>query len=369
MSERFTVTYHVRSTAADIDARAQTIAVEQSVEMPLAAITSEAVLNDIVGEVQGIDDLGDGAFSVRIGLAVDTVGQDSGQLLNMAFGNTSLHDDVVLRDIDFPPSLLGVFPGPRLGIAALRARLKLRHRALTGSALKPQGLSPQALATLAEHMARGGLDFIKDDHGLANQSYSQFEQRVRACAEGVQNGARVTGHPTRYIPSVTGNLDQMRAQVRGLRKFGVDCLMIAPMICGFPAMQALVAEFPDMAVFAHPSMGGAARIAPELLIGKLFRLMGADAVIFPNYGGRFGYSQDTCRALADNARFTGDGRGAALPVPAGGMTVDRAKEIVEFYGSDTMLLIGGNLLMAKERITEETEHFVRAVGQYSLGVS
>ena len=68
--------------------------------------------------------------------------------------------------------------------------------------------------------------------------------------------------------------------------------MLAPLIAGFANMQALVAEFPDMAFFAHPSLGGAARIAPALLIGKLFRLIGADAVIFPNYGGRFGYSPD-----------------------------------------------------------------------------
>ena len=59
--------------------------------------------------------------------------------------------------------------------------------------------------------------------------------------------------------------------------------MLAPMVAGFATMQALVAEFPDMAFFAHPSLGGAARIAPPLLIGMLFRLIGADAVIFPNY--------------------------------------------------------------------------------------
>ena len=58
MTERFAVTYHVRSDAASIEARAQAIAVEQSVEMPLEAIDEPAVLRDIVGEVQSIDDLG-----------------------------------------------------------------------------------------------------------------------------------------------------------------------------------------------------------------------------------------------------------------------------------------------------------------------
>ena len=69
MSDRMAVTYHVRSDAASIEARAQTIAVEQSVEMPLEAIDEPSVLRDIVGEVQSIDDLGGGVFAVRIGLA------------------------------------------------------------------------------------------------------------------------------------------------------------------------------------------------------------------------------------------------------------------------------------------------------------
>jgi ribulose-bisphosphate carboxylase large chain len=367
VSGRFTVTYHVRSTAGDIETRAQGIAVEQSVEMPLAAIDDEAVLSDIVGMVEGIDDIGGGLFAVRIGLATATAGHDAGQLLNMVFGNTSLHDDVVLADISVPEVLIQAFGGPRHGIAELRFRLKLHGRALTGSALKPQGLPAEGLATLAEHLARGGLDFIKDDHGLADQHYSRFAERVSACAAAVARAVRSTGHPTRYVPSLTGNLDQLRAQVGVARDLGLDCVMLAPMICGFPAMQALVRECPDMAFFAHPSLGGAARIAPDLLIGGLFRLMGADAVIFPSFGGRFGYSRERCGRLADNARRTDDGMKAALPVPAGGMTLERTREILDFYGDDTMLLIGGNLLMARDGITEEAARFARAVAAHNLG--
>nr|WP_294516336.1 RuBisCO large subunit C-terminal-like domain-containing protein [uncultured Rhodopila sp.] len=363
---RFTVSYRVRGSAADIEARAKGIAVEQSVEMPLAAIDDEAILSDIVGVVERIEDLGGGLFDVSIGLATATVGHDAGQFLNMVFGNTSLHEDVVLRDVAVPDALAEAFGGPRHGIAALRHRLKLHGRAMTGSALKPQGLPPERLALLAEHLARGGLDFIKDDHGLADQSYSRFAERVSACAAGVARGVRATGHPTRYIPSVTGDLDRMRAQALLARDEGIDCLMVAPMISGFPAVQALVRAFPEMAFFAHPSLGGAARIAPELLIGSLFRLIGADAVIFPTYGGRFGYSPDTCRRLAANARRCDDGMKAALPVPAGGIGLERVREILDFYGEDTMLLIGGSLLLAREHIIQATEQFTRAVADHAL---
>jgi ribulose-bisphosphate carboxylase large chain len=101
-------------------------------------------------------------------------------------------------------------------------------------------------------------------------------------------------------------------------------------------------------------MGGAARIAPELLLGKLFPALGCGAVIFPTYGGRFGYSAATCRELTANAK-------PALAVPAGGITLNRVSELLDFYGSDTMLLIGGNLLMAADRITEESAAFAKAV--------
>ena len=44
------------------------------------------------------------------------------------------------------------------------------------------------------------------------------------------------------------------------------------------------------------------------------------------------------------------------------MTLARTAEILDFHGPDTMLLIGGNLLLARESIATESEHFARAVG-------
>ena len=45
------------------------------------------------------------------------------------------------------------------------------------------------------------------------------------------------------------------------------------------------------------------------------------------------------------------------------MTLARVPEILDFYGPQTMLLIGGSLLDAKARLTEETASFVAAVHQ------
>jgi ribulose-bisphosphate carboxylase large chain len=367
MSPGLEAVYRVRSDARSIGDRARAIAVEQSVEMPVSAIEDDYILSNIVGRVVGIEPRDAGTFEVRIALAAETVGQDPGQLINMLFGNTSIHDDVVLHDAEIPAELIKSFGGPRHGLHGLRQKVGAGDRALTCSALKPQGLPPEKLAVLAEKFAVGGVDYIKDDHGLADQAYSPFAARVAAIAPALRAVEQATGRAARYVPSLSGDLDSMRRQVAVAREFGVDTLMVAPMIFGLANFHRLVCDNADLAFVAHPAMAGAARIDPVFLFGKLFRLLGADAVVFPNHGGRFGYSPETCRRIARAALADWAGMRPGVPTPAGGMSLERVPEMLDFYGKDTMLLIGGALLSARERLVEATAAFVAAVERHGHG--
>ena len=361
MSSRIEVLYRVRSDARSIAARAAGIAVEQSVEMPVEPIDDPYVLRETLGRVDDIKDVGDGMFEVRIGLASITTGMAAGQTLNMIFGNTSMQDDTVLVDAKFPAEFTEAFGGPHHGLAGLRARVNAPTRALTCSALKPQGSAPAALAKLAGQIAAGGIDYLKDDHGLADQTYSPFAERVPACAEAVGSAAARTGIPTRYLPSLCGNLDSMRRQIALARSCGLDSVLIAPLIAGVDTFQTLVKENPDFAFMTHPTMAGASRIMPSFLLGKFLRLLGSDATVFANYGGRFGYTPQECKRLADFALQDWPGVGPCVPVPAGGMVLERIPEMLDFFGADVMLLIGGSLLSTRERITAETARYVDAV--------
>ncbi|MGD9538679.1 MAG: RuBisCO large subunit C-terminal-like domain-containing protein [Alphaproteobacteria bacterium] len=356
---RLVATYTVRSDARSIEARAGMIALEQSVELPLEVVDDARVKDEIVGRIEAIEDRGGGLFRVRIALAASTTGYEAGQLFNMLFGNTSIHDDVTLEDAALPGDLIAAFGGPRQGLAGLRRRAGAGQRALTCAALKPQGLPTAALAGIAGRLAAGGVDFIKDDHGLADQAYSPFAERVAACAAAVREANRAGGGRTSYLPSLSGDLDRLRQQVGLARDEGLDAVLVAPMVLGLPAFHALVRDNPEIAFMAHPAMAGASRIAPPLLLGRLFRLLGADATVFPNHGGRFGYTEETCRRLAEAARGAWAGLAPCAPVPAGGMALARVPEMLDFYGPDTIFLIGGNLLAARERLTEETRAFVR----------
>jgi ribulose-bisphosphate carboxylase large chain len=363
---RLTAIYHVRSDARAIKARAQAIAVEQSVEMPLSAIEDPQILDQIVGRVEDIQEVSPGRYAVRIALSRATAGDDPGQLVNMLFGNTSLQEDVALHDAELPDDLVARYGGPNFGLAGLRERAGAGKRALTCSALKPQGLSPERLAQLAARFARGGIDYVKDDHGLADQAYSPLAARCDGVATALRSVERATGRRTRYVPSLTGDLDALRAQIATAKNAGIDTVMVQPMIMGLSNFAKLVAENRELAFFAHPTLAGT-RIAPPLLFGKLFRMLGADALVFPNHGGRFGYSPDLCRELARTALGDWHGLKPAVPVPAGGMTIDRIGEMLDFYGSEVMLLIGGALLEARERLTEETAAFVAKVKGYRYG--
>ena len=171
---RLIATYRLRCERAQADAFAHSIALEQSVEVPLAAVREDWIRDEVVGRVESVSELGDGTFLARIALADVTMGTgtgfDAAQTINMLFGNSSLHDKVELLDVELPGGHARHFAGPRFGVAGLRRLLDAPARALTCSAIKPQGLPVGKLAALCEVLVRGGVDIIKDDHGMADQS-------------------------------------------------------------------------------------------------------------------------------------------------------------------------------------------------------
>ena len=357
--DRILATYRITASESESRVRAEALATEQSVEMPLAAIGDERVLREIVARVESIKPHA-GDFEVVLGIAPATTGNEASQLVNMLFGNCSLQPEVKLIDVVFPAGFEKSFPGPRFGIEGIRTITGVQGRALTCTALKPQGSTVEYLAHLARIFALAGIDIVKDDHGIANQAFSPFAERVPAVQKAIAEANRETGGRTIYAPTFSGGGHSLVEQARIAKDCAVKMALVAPMLVGLPAFVELQADL-DIPVMAHPAFAGAARIAPPVLIGKLFRLFGADATIFPNHGGRFSYSRETCMAIAQAARAQWEDVRPALPVPAGGMTLERIDEMIEGYGIDTMLLIGGSLLSAKGRLLERSREFVAAV--------
>ena len=101
------------------------------------------------------------------------------------------------------------------------------------------GLSPTDLAELAYRFALGGIDLIKDDHGLTNQTFSRFEERLARCTEAVAKANRQTGMQCLYLPNVTASPAEMIRRARLARQAGAGGLLVCPGICGLDAMRAV----------------------------------------------------------------------------------------------------------------------------------
>lgn len=358
------VTYEVRARAGDIAARAEVLLLEQAVELPRAVAARDPwVAAHILGCVEEIRPAGDDQYLVTLTQPLATTACDPAQLLTILFGNSSLQPDVVLADVDLPEAAFDWLPGPRAGLGGLRALTGVAGRPLLATALKPMGLRPAQLASLCGTFARAGIDLIKDDHGLADHSFCPFEARVEACLRAVDDAAHETGRRALYVPSLMGTPDRVMRQLAFAREAGAGMVLISPMVVGLPLLHQM-ASLPDgLPVLAHPAFGGVLRAAEPALFGKLFRWFGADAVIFPHAGGRFSYSEETCRALADALRAPHPRARPAFPAPAGGIRVERIGELLEFYGPDAILLVGGSLYEAGDALFERTRQLVDRVGR------
>jgi len=362
--ELLRVSYRLAGNPADAEARAEAIALEQTVEVPKpVAMREPFIAREIVGRVESIEDAPDGSRRATIAYPVATTALDPAQLLGVLFGNTSLHADVSCVDFDPPASLCEALQGPRAGVAGLREITGVRGRALTCTAVKPLGHSPKALADLLRTFARAGIDVVKDDQGLANHEFCPFEARVEACLAAAEQVADETGHRVLYVPNLIGTPERVFAQLRFAEKCGARAVMVSPMLLGLPTFWELCHRHASVPVLAHPSHAGALRYAPELLFGKLLRLYGADAVIFVGYAGRFGIPRATCAAIAANLRSDWHGMAPSLPVPGGGIELSDVAEVVRFYGHDAMLLVGGSLQLEAGKLLERSRAFVDAVRQ------
>ena len=357
-------TYHVTAAnQSDLDARVESLLLEQTVELPRTALRDKFVLDNIVGRLVSVKTIRSEAHAVTIDFPISATGNDPAQFLNVLFGNSSIQSHIELVDFKLPdhkewPGYERALPGPQFGAAGVRQITGVHNRALTSTALKPIGLSNERIALLCGLFASAGIDIIKDDHGLANQSFHPFQERIRACQKAVRDANKATGRQSIYVPNLMGTPTTVLEQLKFAQGEGCCAVMVAPMLLGLPFMAEIAADHATVPILGHPSFGGATRIAPELIYGKLFPLYGADATIFANFGGRFSYSKETCRKLADALTKPDEpGLPPTLPMPAGGIKYQNVGDVLAFYGTEVILLMGGGLYEAGD----DTALFARAV--------
>lgn len=362
------VTYRLSGACSgDALKLARAIAREQTVEVP-PGVGGEALEARMIGRLESVEpatamgwDQPRSApnrhatphFHAGIAYPLAATGTELTQILNVLYGNVGLMNGVRVVDLTLPDEILSALPGPRFGIGGIRALTGATERPLVGAAIKPLGLSSTELARLAATFARARADVIKDDHGLTDQPAAPFTERVTAVAAAVATANAATGGRTLYLPNITGPVDTLAERLELVAALGLSGVLLSPSLTGLDTMRAIAAGPRDLAVMAHPSHaqsapGRSEGIAPDVLYGTLYRAAGADMVVYPDAGGRYAWPERACRAIAQRLRSPLGPMRPALPTPAGGMNIDAVDRTAARYGPDTLLLIGGSLLMQKD---------------------
>lgn len=358
--ERFKVTYQIFEEPKKAREIAQAICVEQTIEFPIE-LTGESIRNSVVGKIEEIQEH-QKSVTVKISYPVEVVGKEPTQFFNVIMGNCSLFPNLKIVDLELSPSVENIFPGPRYGISGLRKMFSAYDRPLLATAIKPMSLSPDELAEMAYRLAIGGIDIIKDDHGLADQSFSTFEERVIKVTKAVHRANRETGFHTIYAPNITANEQIMLKRAKFVQEIESGALLVSVALSGFGSV-VILREQTELPILSHPAfLGGYLSVMDfGILFGAVQRMIGADIVIFPNYGGRFTFSRSDCQKIDQGLKKPFGSFNNAFPSPAGGMNVDATSDMLSFYGKDVVLLIGGALHKMGMDLTENVKTFRKRI--------
>lgn len=349
---RLRATYGLTCRAGESPAaKARAIAFEQTVELPPECVPEDLV-RSVVGAVEGLEAQGAETWRATISYSADLVGGNFSQLMNLLYGNLSLIPGVRLLEVSWPAAVLDRFPGPRLGMAGLRALCGVGdRRPLTCAVAKPLGLSSRQLADQVAQMARAGIDIIKDDHSLVDQPSAPFHERVEVCQRAVEEANKSVGGSAVYFPSLKGGRELLD-DIAFLQQTGCRGVVVLPFYLGLDTVVWLASDS-GLGLLAHPSgsgvlFGAEHGVAPEVYLGQVLRIAGCDAVIYPHAGGRFPMSESTARGIGTNLLTDLGGLLPCAPAPGGSIEISALGEWLELYGPDSLFVVGSSVYCAAD---------------------
>ncbi len=358
---RIQVIYRIAAAPGEIEERSRSIAYEQTVEVP-PELVPEEIKERIVGRVETLEERSDG-WDVTISYKEELAASHLPQLLNLIYGNISIHPDIRVADLKLPSTFLQRFSGPRYGIRGIRDLLQVHDRPLLATALKPRGSKPAELAKVAHDFALGGGDLVKDDHNLVEDKPDVFRDRVRQCRDAVAKATRKTGKVTLYLPYLSAPTEELEERIHFLLEEEIPGVLLCPFLLGLDLTRSLLARFPLVSM-AHPSFSGSyyqsrnQGVSHGIMLGTLLRLAGCDISVFPNHGGRFSFTQDECLEIQKKLNEPLGGLAPAFPAPAGGMNFERLPSMGKDYGKDAVYLIGGALIGHSNDLCQSTQRFL-----------
>ena len=338
-----------------------------------------AYVHDLDGSVEDLVELPDGGYLTRICFPHEIFEKGNiPQYLSVIAGNLfglGKLEAVRLLDIDLPENLCGC--GPKFGIEGVRKIVgtEVSCRPHIGTIIKPKvGLNPKDTAQVAYEAALGGLDLIKDDETLTNQTFCPLFERLEAVMDALDRAKDETGKQVLYAVNVTTGGDRIVELAHKAVSAGANMLMVDVLTAGFSAIQAL-AEDPaiNVPIHVHRTMHGALTRNPHhgiamRPIAKLVRSAGGDQLHTGSVSGKMGSKAG--EVLADNIEITKplSYLKPVFPVSSGGLHPGKVAAEISKLGTDIILQAGGGIHGHPEGTTAGTRAMLQAAEAAVLGI-
>ncbi|MEA3357748.1 MAG: type III ribulose-bisphosphate carboxylase [Patescibacteria group bacterium] len=187
-----------------------------------------------------------------------------------------------VRDIKFPEAYVRTFDGPAFGVEGIRSIMEIHNRPLIGTIVKPKvGLSAAEHAQVAFESWVGGVDVVKDDENLTNQSFNPFEERVVKTIAARNKAENMTGKRKMYVPNITAPVTEMLQRAEFVKAQGGRTIMMDVLTVGFSGVIFIRKQNLGLIMHGHRAMHGAFTHSPKhgiamLPIAKISRLSGID---------------------------------------------------------------------------------------------
>ncbi len=292
--------------------------------------------------------------------------QFQASVLGNIYGMKEINELYVL-DIVFPNKYKRLFKGP-LGIKAIRKYIgTLKSRRMhVGTIVKPKvGLTPKEFSNVAYEAYIGGLDLVKDDENLVNQSFCPWKKRFDKVFDKLDKAERKTGEHKLYATNITSlDINQMFDRIDYVSERGAKMIMLDVFISGFAVVKTIVDYAHKKRLFVHAHRAGYAALDRGNygfsfgILTKIYRMIGVDQLHVGTGVGKMegsplliSYYKNVCLShtlkedsvlmkLKDSFPISIK---SIFPVASGGLHPGLLEGVHEIFDNDVIVQAGGGV--------------------------
>jgi ribulose-bisphosphate carboxylase large chain len=259
-------------------------------------------------------------------------------------------DTIRLEDCEWPEALVEGYPGPQFGSSVRQEIFGVDDRPILATVPKPKvGLSTERHAEVGYEAWVGGVDLLKDDENLTDQSFNPYSDRLAESLAMRDKAEDETGEKKSYLVNITAETNEMLERADEAASQGNEYVMVDVVTAGWASVQTVRERCEELglAIHAHRAMHAAFDRLPDhgvsmRVIAQISRLCGVDQLHTGTVGLGKLANEDTV-GINEWLRSDLYGLNDVLPTASGGLHPGLVPQLMDAAGDNLCIQAGGGI--------------------------